>query len=932
MYGLLKAENGGTDDFVTNILTEVSATSYGKLAARTEIFKKTIMDMVTMIMVFDSLEAGNTAANWDKAAAYFIGRTTTAGDSSHATYGRAQKRGEDYGQFVNGEADINKEIITLLKTPDSTNLATIKELYQVLYAQATLKYAHSIDEAIEHEGKYDAADELAEMVGEGLAFWRLLKPFLKARDATGAAIIDDIYDLERVPKDDPYFVHGTNYYTYCKVKEIIDAHVATLTAANAVTNFGSYGEASDVSCLYGDAGNSIETGIGGITPYTGATYTPNIAVGAGNVGASLYYSEAVKKVVGLIAETSGNGAVVKQAYYAYGLRGVADRPREGATAALFDGASGFNDVNWISDLIDAATAEPNTFSTNFGARAEMIEKTLMDTLAVRAIMDDLEHSVDTAHGHGAAYYTNLWDHAFATFIGTTDARSKTVYARGNKRGANYGDNDANGVSQINKNIVNAFIAGSGSANTATRTTQIAVIKKNIQIIYARAVLRYAFLVNQDVAQGNPYAEHQAEGLAFFYTIAPWVKAADAAGHDLVLNFFHTSTIPDSYNYFSYCAVKKVMETFLGSDSAKVGTLEGTDAVSCASTLPSGLGGVSTSAGTYTPTSDVGASLSFSIGVKAVTDLIDATTTFADVKAKYLEMGVRGAADEVRTAEPYWEASKAFYGSSGNVDWMTDYLTNAADDTTMATAARKEIVEKTVRDQVAVMAILSDLYKGSKGTTAAHKRYWDHGAAKYLGTDDARSATVYNRANKRAANYGTADDTSGEAKANHAVVAALVAGKTADTVQARSRQYDAVVTQMKVIYGQCVVRYAYLIDQDIATGADYAEHQAEGQAFWRVIAPWVKDVDPNGATYLEGIFDVARAPTHAEHFCHAKEIVLRMGVEIGTLEGTGGINCEGRSAPEDAAAYLAGDGILSGAGTNAARLVAVAAVAAVAALF
>ena len=95
---------------------------------------------------------------------------------------------------------------------------------------------------------------------------------------------------------------------------------------------------------------------------------------------------------------------------------------------------------------------------------------------------------------------------------------------------------------------------------------------------------------------------------------------------------------------------------------------------------------------------------------------------------------------------------------------------------------------------------------------------------------------------------------------------------------------------------------------------------------------MKDVDPNGATYLEGIFDVARAPTHAEHFCHAKEIVLRMGVEIGTLEGTGGINCEGRSAPEDAAAYLAGDGILSGAGTNAARLVAVAAVAAVAALF
>ena len=31
-----------------------------------------------MIMVFDSLEANNTAADWDKAAAYILGRTTTA--------------------------------------------------------------------------------------------------------------------------------------------------------------------------------------------------------------------------------------------------------------------------------------------------------------------------------------------------------------------------------------------------------------------------------------------------------------------------------------------------------------------------------------------------------------------------------------------------------------------------------------------------------------------------------------------------------------------------------------------------------------------------------------------------------------------------------------------------------------------------------------
>ena len=92
-----------------------------------------------------------------------------------------------------------------------------------------------------------------------------------------------------------------------------------------------------------------------------------------------------------------------------------------------------------------------------------------------------------------------------------------------------------------------------------------------------------------------------------------------------------------------------------------------------------------------------------------------------------------------------------------------------------------------------------------------------------------------------------------------IITALKLGKDATTTQARLAQYDAVVSQMKVIYSQCVLRYAYLVDQDIATGADYTEHQAEGQAFWRVIAPWVNAVDENGAVYLEGIFNLARAP-------------------------------------------------------------------------
>ena len=78
----------------------------------------------------------------------------------------------------------------------------------------------------------------------------------------------------------------------------------------------------------------------------------------------------------------------------------------------------------------------------------------------------------------------------------------------------------------------------------------------------------------------------------------------------------------------------------------------------------------------------------------------------------------------------------------------------------------------------------------------------------------------------------------------------------------------------------------------------------------MIAPWVKDASANGAVYLEGIFNLARAPTHSNHFCHAKEILGLMGIsgaDMGTLEGTERINCEGVSAPENAHEYFANGG-------------------------
>jgi hypothetical protein len=57
---------------------------------------------------------------------------------------------------------------------------------------------------------------------------------------------------------------------------------------------------------------------------------------------------------------------------------------------------------------------------------------------------------------------------------------------------------------------------------------------------------------------------------------------------------------------------------------------------------------------------------------------------------------------------------------------------------------------------------------------------------------------------------------------------------------------------------------------------------------RVIAPYVKAVDPNGDLYTSGIFDPARTPAHSNHFCHVKLVLANLNIaaaDMGTLEKT-----------------------------------------------
>lgn len=434
-----------------------------------------------------------------------------------------------------------------------TQYEIILKQYLVLYSQATLRYAYIFEENL-------AANDpsLMENVAEGQAFWRIIKPWLKAWNSTHAAEVDDMYDTTEPPD-------GANHYNYCKLKSIILGFLQSYSIPE--TELGSLEAASDIIWC-GNA--ALPSGLPYIATAAGA-YTPG-----GPVGASLAFSEAVRTVVLNISDAPNNGAVVAKIYLDSGLKGIADKDRTGEPEwDLFK--EHFGSATWMSDLIATATASPSTIR-NAGARAEIIEKTIMDCIAIQAMFSEVFHSTDINHSEnhprtiaGAPQRRAFWDAGAAKFMGTENARRYTVYERSNKRGANYGTLESDGVTaKSTKAIMTALAAGSIAATTDDRIAALTTVRLHVNVIYAQATLRYAWIVDRDLAEGRAYAEHQAEGLAFYNAIAPHVKVADPAGHAVVEAFYTIAHTPDSYNYYAFCAVKAVMTTFLGEAATHMG--------------------------------------------------------------------------------------------------------------------------------------------------------------------------------------------------------------------------------------------------------------------------------------------------------------------------------------------------------------------------
>ena len=197
-----------------------------------------------------------------------------------------------------------------------------------------------------------------------------------------------------------------------------------------------------------------------------------------------------------------------------------------------------------------------------------------------------------------------------------------------------------------------------------------------------------------------------------------------------------------------------------------------------------------------------------------------------------------------SAEDKKHAHDDYYGAPGSLDV---FITSALEGTGMfegeSDAVRKQGVQKGMQNQAlvayAVHELNSALAKAGEGNFEGAVHNWDEAWAFYHGANG--SCGPYGTANKRGGNFGTVGSDGETARANEAILDAMIAGRDSllrgNTSGAESA-LNLVKRGVVITYSQAVIRYATKVAVDLEAGdTDKARvHQAEGLAFWRVLEP------------------------------------------------------------------------------------------------
>lgn len=312
----------------------------------------------------------------------------------------------------------------------------------------------------------------------------------------------------------------------------------------------------------------------------------------------------------------------------------------------------------------------------------------------------------------------------------------------------------------------------------------------------------------------------------------------------------------------------------GSGSAS-GSASASGSGSASAPASSGDSATTTGDGGYEYASNVDAHRLVVADLCPIGDLLDGGD-FAEVEAIYRD-GVNSVNSDgsVRSiggfaaSEDRSHGLDAYYGTPTPLDdFITEALTGTGRFEGQSDGVRSQGAEKGIRNQAMVAWVIHELNaalaKAADGDFdvaegAVHN--WDEGWAFYHGSQP--GCAPWATGNSRAGNFGTLAADGETALANERILQAMIDGRDAllaeDAAGAEAAAADA-VAGLAIIYSQATVRYAALIEGDLAEGDDEAakEHQAEGLAFWRVMEATLAD---NGADVdvINAIFDLGNEP-------------------------------------------------------------------------
>lgn len=307
----------------------------------------------------------------------------------------------------------------------------------------------------------------------------------------------------------------------------------------------------------------------------------------------------------------------------------------------------------------------------------------------------------------------------------------------------------------------------------------------------------------------------------------------------------------------------------------IGEAEGSASASGSASAPAADATATVGDGGYEYASNVDAHRQVVADICAVGDLLDAGD-FEAVSTIYLEGGSSVNSDgSIRTIAGFAQRDDRLHGYDvyyGTATPLDDFVTDALDGVGAfegeADGVRGQGAEKGIQNQVMVAWVrhefASALEKAADGNFdvaegAVHN--WDEAWAFYHGAEP--GCSPYATGNSRAGNFGTVGDDGVTALANETLLSALIDGRDALLAEDADGAAAAVTEAeqaLVIIYSQAAVRYASLIEGDLAEGDDATarEHQAEGLAFFRVIEPDIAaaggDVDA-----INAILDLANQP-------------------------------------------------------------------------